>query len=145
AERLCEAHEIWIYQIHSFAPSCVLGILQGGDAGQASIVYYDSDYINPILNRSREFLTRHQETAVAANRHHLTVRKCHLGAERRRKGVPHRNEGCGMHESPRLIYRELADESIAATGDVSRNDGIAIQDFAQVPPVHRRTAGRSDI
>src|SRR5262249_44450410 len=109
------------------------------------IVYDDGEYINAILNRSREFLTRHEETAVAANRHDLTVRKRQLGAERRRKCVPHRNERCGVHESPRLIYGELADEGIAATGDISSNHGIPSQDFAQVPPIHRRTARGSDI
>jgi len=75
SERLCEPQEIRIDQIHGFAPSMVLRILQSRYTRQATIVDYDSDDINAVLNRGRQFLTRHQETAVTADRDHLAVWK----------------------------------------------------------------------
>src|SRR5262249_750714 len=54
AKRLCEAHEVWVDQIHSFTPSMILGILQSRDAGQAPIVDHDGDDVDAVLNRGRQ-------------------------------------------------------------------------------------------
>src|SRR2546429_7266260 len=42
-------------------------------------------------------------------------------------------------------YTTLFRSRVAAASDVGRNDRISLENFAQLPPVHRRPAGRSDI
>src|SRR5262245_56408453 len=92
SERLGEPHEIRIDEIHGLASSMELRILQSRYARQATIVDYDGDDIDAVLNRGSQFLARHQETAITTDRDHLPVWKRELGAKCRRKGVPHRNE-----------------------------------------------------
>src|SRR6266516_1967234 len=50
-----------------------------------------------------------------------------------------------MHERARLVNRELTDQRVAATSDIRRNNRIALQNLAELPPVDRWPARRSDI